>query len=151
MSEIVKRNNNELMTQEQLSMSAKMRSVATELYYNNALYDKISKMSALMSNSGDMIPKHLRENEGACMAVQVQALQWGMNPFSVAQKTFNLDGKIGYEAQLVNAVVHTMTPIKERSFEYEFFGDWERILNKPNLASCQIQEVSVRSYGKTLR
>jgi hypothetical protein len=35
----------------------------------------------------------------------MQAAQWGMNPFAVAQKTHVVNGTLGYEAQLVNAVV----------------------------------------------
>ena len=39
-----------------------------------------------------------------CMAVTLQALQWNMSPFAVAQKTHLVNGTLGYEAQLVNAV-----------------------------------------------
>ena len=33
------------------------------------------------------VPKHLQGNSGDCLAVTMQAMQWGMNPFAVAQKT----------------------------------------------------------------
>ena len=35
----------------------------------------------------------------------MQAMQWGMNPHAVAQKTHLVNGVLGYEAQLVNAVI----------------------------------------------
>ncbi|SPX63869.1 Uncharacterised protein [Leclercia adecarboxylata] len=37
------------------------------------------------------------------MAIIMQAMQWGMNPYAVAQKTHLVNGVLGYEAQLVNA------------------------------------------------
>lgn len=45
----------------------------------------------------------------------MQAVQWGMNPFAVAQKTHFVSGKIGYEAQLVNAVITALAPPKTAS------------------------------------
>jgi hypothetical protein len=44
----------------------------------------------------------------------MQAAQWGMNPFAVAQKTHVVNGTLGYEAQLVNAVVSSC-PTKDRT------------------------------------
>jgi hypothetical protein len=55
------------------------------------------------------------------MAVVMQAMQWGMNPFAVAQKTHIVNGQLGYEAQLVNAVVQGSNAIKG-AFHYEYKG-----------------------------
>ena len=52
-----------------------------------------------------------------------------MNPFAVAQKTHVVNGTLGYEAQLVNAVISTMSPTKDR-INYEWFGPWERVIGK---------------------
>lgn len=46
-----------------------------------------------------------------------------MNPFAVAQKTHLINGVLGYEAQLVNAVVSSSRAIVGR-FKYEYGGDW---------------------------
>jgi hypothetical protein len=60
----------------------------------------------------------------------MQSIQWRMNPFAVAQKThMTQGGALGYEAQLVNAVITTLAPIKTRP-EFEFFGDWSKIIGK---------------------
>ena len=42
-----------------------------------------------------------------------------MNPFSVAQKTHFVNGAIGYEAQLVNAVICNSGMV-DGSFHYEY-------------------------------
>lgn len=63
------------------------------------------------------------------MAIVMQAMQWGMNPYAVAQKTHLVNGVLGYEAQLVNAVISSSSAIVGR-FHYEYGGDWEKIAGK---------------------
>jgi len=90
--------------------------------------DKMLTLAKIMSTSTVSIPKHLK-NEGDCLAIIMQSAQWGMNPFSVAQKTFLLNGVLGYESQLVAAIINNNAPIKQR-LEYEFFGPWENVIGK---------------------
>lgn len=91
--------------------------------------DKMLRFSRMMSASKITIPKHLQGNEGDCFAIVMQAMQWGMNPFAVAQKTHLVNGVLGYEAQLVNAVINSRAPITTR-LAYEWFGDWSKINGK---------------------
>lgn len=64
------------------------------------------------------------------MAVVLQAMQWQMNPFAVAQKTFIVNGgALSYEAQLVNAVITAKAPVKGR-LNFEWFGAWENVIGK---------------------
>lgn len=70
------------------------------------------------------VPKHLQKSPADCLAVVMQAIQWGMNPFAVAQKTHVVSGTLGYEAQLVNAVLQQNRAIEGR-FHYEYKGDGE--------------------------
>ena len=53
------------------------------------------------------------------MAVIMQAARWGMDPYQVASKTHVVSGNLGYEAQLVNAVVSSSDAISGR-FHYEY-------------------------------
>ena len=89
----------------------------------------VDRMADIMASGKATVPDHLRGNKADCYAVCLQALQWGMNPFPVAQKTHLVRGTLGYEAQLVNAVVVNSGVIKGR-FDYEFFGEWDRVLGK---------------------
>ncbi|MGL5267172.1 MAG: recombinase RecT, partial [Plesiomonas shigelloides] len=81
----------------------------------------IDRLADMMASGKATVPQHLRGNKADCYAICLQALQWGMNPFPVAQKTHLVNGTLGYEAQLVNAVVVNSGVIKGR-FDYEFFG-----------------------------
>nr|WP_308736935.1 recombinase RecT [Salmonella enterica] len=58
-----------------------------------------------MADSQVTVPAHLAGKPADCMAIVMQAMQWGMNPYAVAQKTHLVNGVLGYEAQLVNAVI----------------------------------------------
>lgn len=96
---------------------------------NGDSMDKMLKFSQMMATSKITIPKHLQGNVGDCFAIVMQAMQWGMNPFAVAQKTHLVNGVLGYEAQLVNAVINSRAPITTR-LNYEWFGDWSKVNGK---------------------
>jgi len=80
------------------------------------------EFSKLMAASAVTVPDHLRGKPADCLAVAMQAAQWGMNPFAVAQKTHIVSGRLGYEAQLVNAVIQASGAIIGAP-SYEFRGD----------------------------
>jgi hypothetical protein len=84
--------------------------------------EQMQNMAQMMAEARVTVPKHLSGSPGDCLAVIMQAMQWRMNPFSVAQKTHLVNGTLGYEAQLVNAVVSSTGTIKGR-FHYEYRGD----------------------------
>lgn len=102
---------------------------SSSLIIDPAAFNQMHQFAQVMAQSKSMVPEHMRGNVGDCMAVTMQALQWGMNPFAVAQKTFNIKGVMGYEAQLINAVVTANAPITGR-LQFEWFGDWDRILGQ---------------------
>lgn len=91
--------------------------------------DKLLRFAEVMANGRVAVPSHLAGKPSDCLAVAMQAAQWGMNPFAVAQKTHVVSGTLGYEAQLVNAVITTMSPTKDR-INYEWFGPWENVIGK---------------------
>ncbi|WP_319732296.1 RecT family recombinase [Cronobacter malonaticus] len=84
--------------------------------------NKLMKFAEVMAQSRVTVPTHLAGKPADCMAVAMQAAQWGMSPFAVAQKTHVVNGTLGYEAQLVNAVVQNSGAIKGR-FHYEYRGE----------------------------
>lgn len=81
----------------------------------------LTRFADMMARSAVSIPDHLKGKPADCMAIAMQAAQWGMNPFAVAQKTHIVSGRLGYEAQLVNAVIQASGAIVG-SFRYEFDG-----------------------------
>lgn len=100
-----------------------------QLIFSDARMDRMMKMAEILARGKATVPAHLQNNIGDCMAIVLQAAQWNMDPFAVAQKTHLVSGKLGYEAQLVNAVVITRAPVTGRP-QYEWFGDWDRVIGK---------------------
>lgn len=77
-----------------------------------------------MATAKTVLPDHLKNRPGDCMAIAMQAMRWGMDPFVVASKTHIVNNNIGYEAQLISAVVSSSTAI-EGGFSYEYsHEDW---------------------------
>jgi hypothetical protein len=117
------------------------------LITNSESMKNVSSLAKLMASSKVTVPKHLQGSEGDCLAIIIQASNWGMNPFAVAQKTHLVNGVLGYEAQLVNAVVQTSGAI-QGGFNYEYQGDGNNL-------SCRVGAVikgqSEITWGEYLR
>ena len=94
----------------------------TALVFNDAALDRMARVADMMAGAALTVPAHLRGKPGDCLAIVMQAMQWGMNPYAVAQKTHFVNGAIGYEAQLVNAVVQASGAIKGQ-FQYDYRGE----------------------------
>ncbi|ECQ8435060.1 recombinase RecT [Salmonella enterica] len=91
--------------------------------------DRLVRFATLMADSKATVPQHLAGKPADCLAVTMQAAQWGMNPFAVAQKTHVVNGTLGYEAQLVNAVVSSSNLLSTR-LNYRWDGDWSKVNGK---------------------
>ncbi len=110
------------------------------------LLDRIERFAKLMASSKVSIPHELKNSPGDCLAVSLQAAAWQMNPFAVAQKTHVIKGKIGYEAQLVNAVVIRHAPVEGR-LSYIYSEGWERILGKTRTVKGEKGDYKVADWA----
>jgi len=104
--------------------------------------DKMMRLADVMATGRATVPKHFNGNSADCLAVIMQSMQWKMNPFAVAQKTHLVNGVLGYEAQLVNAVITTCAPVLDR-LHYEWYGAWEKVIGK--------FDIKTNSEGKQYR
>ena len=104
--------------------------------------DKMMRLADVMAAGRAKVPKHFNGNSADCLAVVMQSMQWKMNPFAVAQKTHLVNGVLGYEAQLVNAVITTCAPVLDR-LHYEWYGAWEKVIGK--------FDIKTNSEGKQYR
>lgn len=93
-----------------------------DLMFNAPAMQSMMKLAEIMAKGVATVPKHLQGQTSDCLAIIMQAQQWGMLPFVVAQKTHLVNGTLGYEAQLVNAVIQSSGAIRGR-FHYEYKGD----------------------------
>lgn len=114
---------------------------------NQGAMEALYRFAEAMASSTVTVPDHLRGKVGDCMAVAMQAAQWGMNPFAVAQKTHVVSGRLGYEAQLVIAVVQASSAIRG-AFRYEFQGDGAAVACRVGAVLAGEQEVT---WGEWLR
>lgn len=113
------------------ALAEPMRAQASSLMLDVTTMESLMRVANLMASGKCTIPKHLQDSPADCMAVVMQSMQWGMNPFAVAQKThISPSGALGYEAQLISAVVCANAPVKESAPEYEYIGDWSKVLGK---------------------
>lgn len=103
------------------------QTIAEMMLFDDRIFEKVSKMGEIMATAKTTIPQHLRGSVGDCTAIIMQGMRWGVDPYAVAQKTHVISGVMGYEAQLVNAVILKNAPIEGRP-KYEWFGEWEKIL-----------------------
>lgn len=102
---------------------------------------EVMEFAKCMAIAETAVPKHLRGNPGMCLAVCVQALEWRFSPFAVANKSYVVNDRIGYESQLVHAVIEQRAPITGRlKHRFEGEGDDRR---------CIVTAV-LRETGETL-
>jgi hypothetical protein len=114
---------------------------AWSLVMSDGAMEKMLAAANIMASAKISLPKHLQQSPGDCMAIIMQSAQWRMNPFAVAQKTHVINGALGYEAQLVNAVVQQSGFIVGR-FYYEYRGDG-------NSLECRVGAVIRGEQGVT--
>ena len=105
---------------------------------------RLQRLAEIMASAQVTVPDGIRGNVGDCFMICVQAHVWNMSPFAVAQKTFTVKGKIGYEAQLVSAVI-TRHALKDKP-KFVYSDGWEKVLNKFTAAKNNGKEYSVSNW-----
>ncbi|HEV8503657.1 MAG TPA: recombinase RecT [Casimicrobiaceae bacterium] len=84
----------------------------------------LAKISDTLSRGKIAVPAHCRNEPGVCFALAMQALEWGLPIMSVITKSYlprNAD-RLGYESQLIHAVIEKNAPLKNR-LRYEIIGE----------------------------
>lgn len=109
------------------------------------------EFAKMMAISSVAVPKHLRANPGACLAVVIQAIEWKLSPYAVANKSYSVNDRLAYESQLIQAVILQRAPIIGRfKVEYKGEGDgricrvWARLRGDDD----EIAEYESPPFGK---
>lgn len=92
--------------------------------FDTAMFEQMMRLAKAMARA-PLVPQHLKggsleEGIANCFLVVNQALKWKMDPFAVAQATFVLHGKIGYEGKLVTAALNSCLGVR---LYYYFTGE----------------------------
>jgi hypothetical protein len=92
------------------------------ILFDAARMHALMQFAEMMSQSLVTVPKHLHGKPSDCMAITLQAMRWRMDPYVVAGKTHVVNGNLGYEAQLVVAVLKNSGAVEGRP-HYDYKGD----------------------------
>lgn len=117
-------------------LSQNQAATVNDMMFDMAKFEMVERFAEIMASGKCTMPDHLKGSPGDCFAVISQAVMWRMNPFAVAQKTHIVSGKLGYEAQLINAVINSLAPTKDR-IKYDWFGPWENVIGKFRVVTNQ--------------
>jgi len=111
-------------------------------------FERVQAFALVMSKGSVSVPQHLKNNIGDCLAVTLQALSLGFNPFAFATKTYKTPGGVlSYEGQLVSAIV-TASGAIEGDPTYEHIGDWNKVLGKVEEKKGDNGKYYVATYTK---
>lgn len=83
------------------------------------------EFAKLMSVAKEGVRKHCRGNAGLCLSICIQAMEWQVNPFALANKSYVVNDQICYEASLFQTIVARRAPIVGR-IKMEFAGEKEK-------------------------
>lgn len=119
-----------------------------QIVLDDGLFNKCHRLAEIMASGSCTIPKHLQGKVGDCFAIIGQSIRWGMDPYAVAQKTHLVNGTLGYEAQLVIAVINAKAPIVGR-LKFDYFGDWSKVKSKDDKSDDVGVVVSAIIQGDT--
>lgn len=83
---------------------------------------EVMEFAKMLSVAKTGVPPHMRNSPGTCLVITVQALEWRMSPIAVANKSYEVNGRVAYESQLIHAVVLSRAPLVNRPRE-KFEGE----------------------------
>jgi len=138
---------------------AALTSISGETGLSIANLAQAMEFAKMMAVAGAAVPKWMRGNPGACLAITTRALRWTMDPFFVAEKSYLMvnpksgEEKIAFESQLIHAVIEARAPIKGR-LRHEIIGEGEARVCKvwaTFKGETQPHEFTSETLGKRLK
>lgn len=114
-------------------------------------FDRMLRIAEVMASGKITVPTHLRGNVADCLAIVMQAMRWGADPFAVAQKSYVVDGHLGFESQLVGAILNASGAIEDAALQCAYFGPWEKVIgNYREVESRKVPGTKYRKLNTTL-
>lgn len=105
------------------------------LLLDGAVFAQIQRVGKMLAAS-EMVPTHLRNKPADCALVVAQAFRWSLDPLAVAQSTYVVSGKYGYEGKLIAALVNTSGRTRgPLSYAYSGEGGKRRVVVSAQLNS----------------
>lgn len=106
-------------------------SPALAIMLDETLFAQAQRIAEIMSQAKGFVPAHCVNNTAVCFAITTRSLVWRLDPFAVAQATYQPveGGKVAYEAKLVQAIIEQSGRLDggpKRRYE----GDWSKVQAK---------------------
>lgn len=108
---------------------------------------EIAQFATMMAGAGKMVRKHLRDQPNTCLGLCMQAFRWGMDPFMVANASYEVNDQIAYEAKLLNAVIIQNAPIVGRPV-FTYTGEGQNRRCKVEVVTRDGQNLSLETPPK---
>ena len=103
---------------------------AMAVMLDERLFARAEAMALKLSKAFGIVPPHLIGHPETCFAVVTRSLTWRLDPFAVAQSTYQTPGgRVGYEGKLCQAILENSGKVVG-PIEYEFYGDWSKVQGK---------------------
>lgn len=115
---------------------------STERSLMPAPVEDIKRMASMLSKSGVLVPKAFRGQFDLCLGITYQAALWKMDPVAVCKKAYVVNDQIGYEAQLINALI---LPHLDDLPDYKYEGTAKQSRQCTVTARYKGQIISVQS------
>jgi ribosome modulation factor len=79
------------------------------------------EFAKIMAQAGPMIPKHCQRNAGVCLAILYRAKHWGLDPFALAQESYQV--REGAPVAYMSSVFSALLIKNGISLNYEYTGE----------------------------
>lgn len=118
---------NPMLPYDRLGRASEITTVPPEnslsLYLNPVLFEQGMRAAGVLATSG-ILPRHYQDNQSACFLLLAMSSALQMNPIMLAQKSYIVHGKFGFESQAMIALANNSgafaTPL-----DWEYSGDGE--------------------------
>ena len=112
--------------------------LSLQIFFNDELFKRCQTIANYLADAGGFIAPHLRDKPKACFAVVSRALTWKLDPYAVAQATYETPGGgVGFFGTLCQAIIENSGRLDPSygGVKYEHYGDWNKIRGRFRMVS----------------
>lgn len=101
-----------------------------QIFFDETRFNTCIKVAKYLAAAEGFCPRHLMGKPEACFAVVSRSLTWNLDPYGVAQATYQTPGgQVGYYGSLCQAIIENSGRL-DGGIRYEYYGEWNRIRGK---------------------
>ena len=104
--------------------------LAMRIWFDDHLFNRTKTIAKYIAEAEGFTPPHLINKPQACFAIVVRSLTWRLDPYAVAQATYQTPGgQVGYFGRLCQAIIENSGAI-EGGVRFQHYGPWEKVKGK---------------------